>query len=100
MSDYRNSNDPLRRDTRYDPDTRGTSSMWSWIAGAVFLVIVVAVAFSVGRTPNHAGSDNNLANNVPPASSRMTPPTPAPPVTGPANPSFTPAPGSTTAPPQ
>ena len=101
MSDYHNSNDPLGRDLRYNPVTRSANAVWGWLAGAVFLAVVVAVAFSVGHGPNHAGSNNTLANNMsPPASSRMTPPTPAPPLSGPANRAFTPGPRSTTTPQQ
>jgi hypothetical protein len=104
MSDYRNpndSNDPLGRDFRDNPETRGANAVWGWIAGVVFLAVVVAVAFSVAHGPNRAGSNNTLANNMsPPASSRMTPPTPAQPLSGPANQAFTPGPRSTTTPQQ
>src|SRR5579872_5646136 len=57
MSDFRNSdlgepNDPLRRDYRYDEDARSANAAWGWIAGAVFVVIVLLVAFGIGHSPN------------------------------------------------
>ena len=56
MSDYRDRNDPLN--TSYEPvDNRG-GTVWSWIAGAaVFLVIVVAVAFGVAHEPSRVASN-------------------------------------------
>jgi hypothetical protein len=86
MSDYRNPNDPLRSDTPYDPNVRGTNATWGWIAGAVFLVVVLAIAFGIGHSPNQSGT--NVANNTPPATQMA----PAP--NGPANPAYTPAPMS------
>ncbi len=86
--DYRDPNDPLRYDTRLDPDARSANAAWGWIAAAVFLVVVMAIAFGVG----HQGQlGTNTASNdtaPPPAMSRMSPPSattaptsPAPPVT-------------------
>jgi hypothetical protein len=51
MTDFR---DPNYRDpnSRMDMDRRtdmgSSSSMWGWIAGAVFLVLVLAVIFGLG----------------------------------------------------
>jgi hypothetical protein len=79
MSDYRNSdfdyrNDPLRRDPIYDPDARAMNATWGWIAAAVFIVVVLAVAFGVGHGPNQSGT-NTASNDVtPPAATRMAPP--------------------------
>src|SRR6202035_1664302 len=79
MSDYRNSefdyrNDPLRRDPAYDPDARAMNATWGWIAAAVFIVVVLAVAFGIGHEPNQSGT-NTAANDVtPPAATRMAPP--------------------------
>ncbi len=85
MSDYRNSdydyrNDPLRRDPAYDPDARAMNATWGWIAAAVFIVVVLAVAFGIGHQPNQSGT-NTASNDVtPPAATRMAPPlSPAPP---------------------
>jgi len=109
MSDYRNPdfrdpNDPLRRDTRYHEDARSANSAWGWIAGAVFVVVVLAVAFGIGHTSNQ---NTNTASNdtTPPAATRMAPspglappPNMAPPANGPASPTYTPGPRSTTQP--
>ena len=50
MSDYRNQDfndpnldDPLRRDV--SPDARASNATWGWIAAAIFVVAVLAVAF-------------------------------------------------------
>ena len=81
MSDYRNSefdprNDPPRREPAYDPDARVMNATWGWIAGAVFIVVVLAVAFGIGHEPNTQSASNNV---TPPAATRMAPPvTPAP----------------------
>jgi len=98
MSDYRNlndpyANDPARRDLGYDPDTRTMNAAWGWIAAALFVVIVLAVAFGIGRQPN-AGDTNTAANDTtPPAATRMAPPAnPAPLAATPTLPAATPAP--------
>src|ERR1700676_3820770 len=60
MSDYRNSeygNDPLRRDPPYDPDARAMNATWGWIAAAVFIVVVLAVAFGIGHEPGQSGTN-------------------------------------------
>jgi hypothetical protein len=79
MSDYRNRDDSLQRATRYDADVRSTNAAWGWIAGAVFLVIVLAIVFGIGHTSNRTGK-NKLANITPPAATQTEP---AP--SGPAN---------------
>jgi len=85
MSEYRNPNDPTyRSDTPYDPNVRGTNGRWGWIAGAVFVVILLAIVFGVGHAPNQAGT-GRMANNTPPAGQMA--PAPA----GPANRSYSPA---------
>ena len=50
MSDYRDPNDPMYG---YEPADR-TGMSWGWIAGAVFLVIVLAVALGVGHEPTRS----------------------------------------------
>jgi hypothetical protein len=92
--DYRNSDDQLRRDAPYDPDARAMNAAWGWIAAAVFLVVVLAVAFGIGHQPGNMNTASNDA--TPPAATRMAPPlTPAPGATTLA-PSATPAPISPT----
>jgi len=87
MSDYRNSdfdyrNDPLRRDPAYDPDARAMNATWGWIAAAIFIVVVLAVAFGIGHEPGHSGTSTASNDVTPPAATRMAPPfTPAPPAT-------------------
>ncbi len=107
MSDYRNAdfrdpNDPLRRDMRYDEDARTSNAAWGWIAGAVFVVVVLAVAFGIGHTSNP--NMNTAANDTtPPAATRMAPPATsplAPPANSPASPAYTPGPKNSSQPPQ
>jgi hypothetical protein len=65
MSDYRNANDPLDRDpndpatgtTGYEPATGRAGTPWGWIALAVFVVIVLGVAYGVGHEPNRFASN-------------------------------------------
>jgi hypothetical protein len=84
MSDYRNydhgnPNDPFRGDPQLDPNVRPPSAAWGWIAAAIFLVVVLAVAFDYGHRPGQLGT-NTAANDVsPPAVSHMTPPATVPP---------------------
>lgn len=85
--DYRDPNDPLRHDVRFDPDARAANAARGWIAAAVFLVVVLAIAFGVGHR-GQLGTNTASNDTAPPAISRMTPPpsataptSPAPPVT-------------------
>jgi hypothetical protein len=72
--DYRSPDDPLRRDAKMDPDARAANAAWGWVAAAVFLVVVLAVAFGLGHQPSNNGT-NTASNNVtPPAAIHMTPP--------------------------
>lgn len=74
MSNYGNydPNDPLRREPPYDPDARAMNSAWGWIAAALFLVVVLAVAFGIGHEP---GTINTASNDsTPPAVQHMAPP--------------------------
>jgi hypothetical protein len=86
MSDFRDPNDPLRRDEVYDPNVRSSNAAWGWIAGIVFLGIIVALAFGVGKSPNQGGT--NVASNTPPAANQTVP--------GPGSRSFMPAPNNPT----
>jgi hypothetical protein len=60
MSDYRNPNDPMGRDPNplYDPDDRGGSATWGWAAAALFVVVILAIAFGVGSGPSRVASNN------------------------------------------
>jgi hypothetical protein len=106
MSDYRNQDfnyqsleDPLRREAKFDPDARAANAAWGWIAAAVFLVVVLAVAFGIGHQPGQLGT-NTASNEVtPPAATRMAPPPSAmSPTTITPAPTTTPAPAITPAP--
>jgi hypothetical protein len=88
MSDMRQPNDPFRRDPVYDPNVRGSGSMWGWIAGAVFIVVVLAIVFGIGHPANQSGT-SRVANNTPPVT--QTAPVPAPAPGAPAGHAFTPA---------
>jgi hypothetical protein len=81
-SDYRNPNDPLRHEPPYDPDARAMNATWGWIAAAVFLVVVLAVAFGVGHQPSQF---NTASNDATPPTIHMAPP----PVTLAPNPAVT-----------
>jgi hypothetical protein len=113
MSDYRNtdplrdstdplrdSHDPMRRGLRTDPDARAMNATWGWIAAAVFIVVVLAVAFGIGHQPGPAGTNTASNDATPPAATRMAPPlNPGPPAAtptplAPAQAPITPAPGS------
>lgn len=94
--DYRNSNDPLRRDPAYDPDARAMNATWGWIAAAIFVVVILAVAFGIGHEPGQLGTSTASNDVSPPAATRMAPPTtPAPPAKA-TPPAATPAPLSPT----
>jgi hypothetical protein len=78
MPDYRNPNDPFYRDEQVNRDmsvdTRSYNATWGWIAGALFLVVILAIAFGIGHEPTMTASNDT----VPPASTRMAPPTTSP----------------------
>ena len=85
MSDYRNANDPLQRNTPYDPNARGRGGALAWIAGAVLVAILVAFAVGINHTNTNTGQ--NVASNNPSTVDR-----PALPPNGPASPTYTSAP--------
>jgi len=88
--DFRNWDDPFRNDSRLDPNLRTPNATGGWIAAAVFLVIVLAVAFGAGHKPGQGAT--NMAANSPSAATHMAPamvPAMVPP------PSATPAPNAT-----
>ena len=96
--DYRNPEDPFQRDTAYDPNARTGNSAWGWIAAAVFVAIVLAVVFGMGRQPGQNGTNTASNEMRPPATTQMKPPAtnPSPASPAPANPAppVTPAPNS------
>ena len=87
MSDYRDPNDPMQGNFGYEPADR-RSSGWGWIAGAAFLVIVLALAFGVAREPSRVASNDTQSaatHTTPPAATNpgslpglTPPPAPAP----------------------
>jgi hypothetical protein len=82
--DYRNPEDPFRRDAKFDPDVGAANVTWGWIAAAVFIVAILAVAFGMGHQP---GGTHTASNDVtPPMINHTVPPATVPP------PSMTPAP--------
>ena len=96
--DYRNPEDPFQRDTAYDPNARTGNSAWGWIAAAVFVAIVLAVVFGMGRQPGQNGTNTASNEMRPPATTQMKPPAtnPSPTSPAPANPAppVTPAPNN------
>lgn len=95
MSDYRyqDPEDPFPNDARLDPNVSPPAQAWGWIAAAVFVVIVLAVAFGVGHRPGQVGTNTASNDMTPPAVTHMTPPANAPPLAA------TPAPTTRAAPP-
>ena len=92
MSDW-NSNYDRNNQPPYDPVARDMNATWGWVAAAVFIVIILAVAFGIGHQPGNTNTASNDINNPPPAT-RMAPPpvsmapiTPAPAPGAPAQPS-------------
>jgi hypothetical protein len=75
---YRNDNDPLRPNEPYDPDARAMNATWGWIAAALFLVVVLAVAFGIGHQPGQVNTASN-DSALPPAIHMAPPLKPAPP---------------------
>ena len=98
MSDYRNFNDdPLRPGAQYDyePVGRGRNVGWGWIAGALVLVVLVALALSFVHGPTQTASNET----APPAATRMmpiAPPSTTPRPLNPANPGLAPPPAPRT----
>jgi cell division protein FtsN len=71
MSDW-NSNFDRNNQPPYDPVARDMNATWGWVAAAVFIVIILAVAFGIGHQP---GNTNTASNDInPPATVRMAPP--------------------------
>jgi hypothetical protein len=91
--DYRNPEDPFPNDAKLDPHARAPNAAWGWIAAAVFLAVILAVAFGAGHRPGQPlGTDTASNDAAPPAATQMAPPATIRP------PSTTPAPGTPTPP--
>mgnify|MGYP001496572250 CR=1 FL=1 len=86
MSDFRDPSDPLWRGGSYEPATRGNNVSWGWIAGALVLAVLVAIAFGA-RHPTQTASNETST----PAASQSAPPVAAP-HTSPGLPGLTPPP--------
>ncbi len=72
MSDYRDPNDPMYGNTGFEPADGRDGSSWGWIAGALFLVVVLALAFGVGHEPSRVASNDVAPPQI------MSPATPSP----------------------
>jgi len=72
MFDYRHRRfDPLGWTAIHVSASRGSSVNWAWIAGALVLVLLAALAFGAGRGANRA-----LSNDTLPTATRLAPPAP------------------------
>jgi hypothetical protein len=91
--DYHNPGDPLRRGMN-DSKARAVNATWGWIAAAVFLAVVLAVAFGIGNQSRPTGTNTASNDTTAPATARMAPPAvvPAPLASTPRPPAATPAP--------
>jgi len=76
MADYRDpyerDTDPITRSAMRDPD-RANSGV-GWIAGAIFLIVVLALVFGLGRSERTAST-----SGTPPAATTGTAPPPSAP---------------------
>jgi hypothetical protein len=108
MSDYRTPNDPLldpsdplrnpnapaRTELGFGRTGRAGNGTWGWVAAAVFLVIVLAVAFGMAHRAGPIGTNTASNDTTAPAATHMAAPaaTPAPPAATPTPPAFAPSP--------
>jgi hypothetical protein len=90
MSDYRNQNDPLQRDSPYDLNARTGNVASGWVAGGVLLAVVIGLVLGIGHMPNQANHNTTVNNASPPMvqpsgpASRTYSPTPMNPERNPA----------------
>ena len=64
---------PLRSNPELDPNVRPPNPAWGWIAAAIFLVVVLAVAFGYGHRPGQLGT-NTASNDIAPLAATYRPP--------------------------
>lgn len=88
--DYRYPEDPFRNNSQLDSNLGAPSAAWGWIAAAVFLVVVLAVAFGFGHKPGQLGTNTASNDITSPAAAHMAPLAAVPP------PSAAPASGTPT----
>ncbi len=81
MSDYRNQDfnhlspeDPFASSAKMGPNARTANVAGGWVAAAVFLVIILAVAFGIGHQPGGIGTNTASNDIAPPAATHMAPP--------------------------
>jgi hypothetical protein len=67
MTDYR---DPNMRDPEYRAAARSSNAMWGWIAGVVFVIVVLFLAFGTGGDGERQAS----TPASPPATTGAAPP--------------------------
>ena len=70
MSDYRDPNDPMYGNPGYASRFHSTRRAYRRFQRAVFLVIVLALAFGVGHEPSRVASNDTTQS----AATRMAPP--------------------------
>jgi hypothetical protein len=61
-------NDPLQRDEwrqnlARDDDFRAANATWGWVAAAVFVAVVLFIAFSSGRNGTQTASNDTMASS-------------------------------------
>jgi hypothetical protein len=71
MSDW-NSDFDRNNQPPYDPVARDTNATWGWVAAAVFIVVILAVAFGIGHQPGQQTASNYV--NPPPVAHTAPPP--------------------------
>jgi hypothetical protein len=75
MSQY-DPNDPLWRGPAYEPATRGKNSGWAWIAAAVIVVALIAVAVGFRHQAPVQTASNDMVGR--PAPNHLAPQPPQP----------------------
>ncbi len=78
MTDPRDFGRRLDMDGRMEPERTGSPTPWGWIAGGVFIAVLLALVFAGGDGTKTARVQTN-----PPATTGMAPRTAPPPVTAP-----------------
>lgn len=79
MTDPRDFDQRADMHRRAELERMGSSSPWGWIAGAVFIIVILLLVFAGGNGERTARNEAN-----PPATTGMAPPTAPPAATPPA----------------